>query len=256
MSMEAKDNLSVAALELDICHGSKQANIESVWRMAGVLDVECDIVVLPEMFATGFVFDSGLAEGDDGPTLAAAKEISSRFQVAVCGTFLAKDGGNLYNRCFFVTPSGDYYKYDKRHLFSLGGEDRHLMPGNARCVFNYLGWNVSMFVCYDLRFPKWMRNDGNCYDLALLPANWPAKRDYAWRHLQIARAIENQAYLVSCNRTGKDSFGVEHAGNSMALDYAGCSIGHLQHGNAVVSQLNKSKLDAFRDKFKFWMDAD
>lgn len=254
--MADKNKLIVASLELDVCYADKLKNLAAVRRMLESLDEKCHIIVLPEMFATGFTFEEDLAEDEDGLIVNAIKTLAEERQVAICGTFLAKEGDKLYNRCFFVTPQRDYYKYDKRHLFSLGHEDDYLSAGDRTCVISYAGWNIAMFVCYDLRFPKWMRNVNNSYDLIILPASWPSKRDYAWRHLQIARAIENEAYLISCNRRGIDHKGVEHIGNSMALDYAGNPIGNMQLKGVLVSELDKDKLSIFRDKYRFWQDAD
>lgn len=256
MTMDKASKITVAALELDIRWADKTYNLDAVGRMLAALDGKCDIVILPEMFATGFTFDSGLAEDWCGQIGDSIRCFAQKHRMALSGTYLANDKNILCNRAFFQTPDGKCYHYDKRHLFSLGGEDKYLKAGESRCVFNYLGWNISMFVCYDLRFPKWMRNEGNAYDLALLPANWPARRDYAWRHLQIARAIENEAYLVSCNRRGLDASGVEHIGNSMALDYAGKPVGSRLDDGVMIAELDKDRLDAFRDKYRFWQDAD
>ncbi len=254
--MEKAERITVASLELDIRWADKKHNLETVAQMLATLDGKCDIAVLPEMFATGFTFDPELAEGEDGLIVESIRCFAQKHRMSLCGTYLAIDKNILCNRAFFLTPEGRCYNYDKRHLFSLGSEDKHLKAGDSKCVFNYLGWNITMFVCYDLRFPKWMRNEGNAYDLALLPASWPARRDYAWRHLQIARAIENEAYLVSCNRRGVDASGIEHIGGSMALDYAGKPIGKDAGDGTLIAELDKSRLDAFRDKYRFWQDAD
>ena len=253
--MVAKDKIKVASINMDVKWHDKHHNLSETARVINSFCQGCDLVVLPEMFATGFTFDKDMAEDKQGMIVTAVERMAADNHIAICGTYLASDGRELYNRCFFIMPDGSCCIYDKHHLFSLGGENLHLTAGDERTFFNYLGWNITMFVCYDLRFPKWMRNDGNAYDIVLLPANWPAKREYAWRQLQIARAIENEAYVVTCNRTGIDAAGMEYMGNSMIIDYAGQSVG-IDESCIVTAELDKHQLMAFRSKYRFWQYAD
>lgn len=250
-----KPELNILCLETDTVWRDKERNLEQVVSLVSRYGKDVDIVVLPEMFATGFTFDAELAESDSGLIISGIRRIASDFNVAVCGTFLAEENDGLYNRCFFIEPCGTYHKYDKRHLFCLSKESSELKPGNETSVFEYLGWNISMFVCYDLRFPVWMRNKGLKYDLAILPANWPEIRNYAWEHLTIARAIENQAYLVAVNRSGTDEMNLQYAGNSMVLDFKGMKIADCRE-HVLIATLDYSKLVRFRDKYQFWRDAD
>lgn len=249
-----KNEISVAAFEHDIVWADKTANLKVLEEIASKLG-NTDILVLPEMFATGFTFDESLAEGNDGLILSTVKAIAEKYNIAICGTFLATDNGNLYNRCFFITPEGNYYKYDKRHLFCLSKEKNAITAGNGKTVINYKGWNISLFVCYDLRFPVWMRNKNNIYDIAILPANWPDLREFAWKHLIIARSIENQSYVVAVNRKGYDDFNLPYSGTGMIVDYSGKQVS-VTSGNLKIATLNYESLKSFRDKYQFWKDAD
>lgn len=188
------------------------------------LKQDTDILVLPEMFTTGFIQDPILldqASSFADATIAAVKGWSSRFNIAIAGSFQTKEGRNTYNRGFFIEPSGEASFYDKRHLFCLSPESKLFTPGNALPqVIRFRGWNISMIVCYDLRFPIWCRNRKHQYDLMLVPANWPSVRGYAWKHLLIARAIENQAIFVGANRSGNDDYG-NYDGMSYIFDPLG-----------------------------------
>lgn len=249
-----KNELKVAVFEQDIVWADKDRNILKVKEVVSEL-TDIDILVLPEMFATGFTFDANLAEEDNGHIINSMKSVAAQSGIAICGTFLAGENGYLYNRCFFITPEGSYYKYDKRHLFCLSKEKDLLAAGKEKTVFDYKGWNIALFVCYDLRFPVWMRNSNNMYDVIILPANWPDLREFAWKHLLIARAIENQAYVIAANRSGFDDFNLKYSGNGMVLDYTGAMQFELI-GNVKIATLNHEKLMAFRNKYQFWKDAD
>lgn len=249
-----KSELNVWAYESNIIWEDKDANLSEIESVVNQIDGDCDILVLPEMFATGFTFKSSLAESNDGKIVAQVKRMAKFRNIAICGTFLAVDGDKLFNRCFFITPDKSFY-YNKKHLFCMSKEKDILSPGSEKVFFDYLGWNISLFVCYDLRFPTWMRNKESEYDLCIIPANWPEVRDYAWEHLLIARAIENQAYVVGANRTGIDGAGLNHIGNSQILDFKGKSVS-IKCGLLHKATLYKDKLNAFRDKYQFLKDAD
>lgn len=249
-----KNELKVAVFEHDIVWADKESNILKVKEVVSEL-TDVDVLVLPEMFATGFIFDENLAEEDNGLIINCIKSVAAKSGIAICGTFLARENGNLYNRCFFITPEGDYHKYDKKHLFCLSKEKDLLTAGDEKTVFDFKGWNIALFVCYDLRFPVWMRNSNNMYDVIILPANWPDLREFAWKHLLIARAIENQSYVIAANRTGYDDFKLKYSGNGMVLDYTGAMQSEFR-GNVKIATLNHEKLMAFRNKYQFWKDAD
>lgn len=251
-----KELLNIMAVELDTAWMDKSGNIRQVENLVAGYCEGVDIVVLPEMFATGFTFEAGQAEDDNGYIISEIKRLAEKYSVAVCGTFLACDIDGMYNRCFFITPDGSYHKYDKRHLFCLSMEYSELKPGKETLVFDYLGWNISLFVCYDLRFPVWMRNKGLKYDLAILPANWPEIRTFAWKHLSVARAIENQSYMIAVNRSGTDALGLGYSGDSLMLDYKGDNIAARCAPCLLKATLDYSCQSRFREKYQFWRDAD
>lgn len=252
-----KSKLKIAILEFNIIWKDKEFNLKYIKDTVSKIDDSFDILVLPEMFATGFTFEKQMAETENGLILSDVKRLAQDYGIAISGTFLAKENENLYNRCFFVCPDGKYYKYDKHHLFSMSDESKFLTSGNSRCVFNYKGWNISLFVCYDLRFPIWLRNLNNIYDIAIIPANWPTSRSYAWEHLLIARAIENQSYVVSANRIGVDYNGLKYPGMSMVLDPKGYIVSNKKEQmNIIEATIEKDILDSVRKKYQFWKDAD
>src|SRR5687768_5638498 len=170
-----------------------------------------DIILLPETFTTGFSMKKEMAEKDD-TTLNWMKKMASVTQAAIAGSFFVNDGGKCFNRFHFVTPEQEVFLYNKKHLFSLTNEQHIFTAGNKHTVVSFRGWNISLMVCFDLRFPVWLRrSEHHNYDLMLLVANWPERRSYAWNQLLIARAIENQAYIAAVNRIGLDGNGVLHS---------------------------------------------
>lgn len=222
--------LRVAALELNISAGDPEANRIAARSMLLGLEAGVDIAVLPELFNTGFFHDAEslgrLAEPIDGPSMTMLRGIAAGHDMAIAGSFAARDGGKAFNRAFFIKPSGETIFYDKRHLFSLSSECEVFSAGQSLPpVVEFRGWNVAVMVCYDLRFPVWSRNVDNRYDMMLVPANWPTAREYAWKHLLIARAIENQAVYVGVDRGGSDEFGT-YDGLSMICDALGQPVGH------------------------------
>lgn len=213
MSETAPDNiLNVASLPLDIVWGNPDVNLANVERVAATLPAETDVFVLPELFTTGFIQDEKvlreLSEDDSGITFATMRRLASQYDFAVAGSYSALENGAVYNRAFFITPDGHATTYDKRHLFSLSAEAKVYSGGNKPIpTVSFRGWNIALMVCYDLRFPVWARNVRHKYDMMLVPANWPTARGYAWTHLLIARAIENQAVYVGADRSGSDDYG-------------------------------------------------
>lgn len=265
--------LNIAVLNLDISHADKEANLKEAERIIRLIN-DVDIAVLPELFSTGFINDVdatiAIAETIDGPTISNLKRIASETETAICGSYIGKNTytNQLFNRCFFVTPSGEVTTYDKRHLFILSKEVEMFTPGDSRPpIMEYKGWKISMACCYDLRFPCWMRNlssdSGLSYDMMLVPANWPEVREYTWHHLLIARAIENQAYYVGANRSGEDSFG-RYGELSEIIDYKGISIAttsviadeNFTLGKITQASVSHKKLRIFRKAFPIWQSAD
>lgn len=253
------DSIRISIIQTDIVWENKQENLRLLREKLQSLRGTTEIVVLPEMFSTGFSMQSRLlAETDNGETISALKQWAAQFQVAICGSYIATTDGRFYNRAFFVTPEGEGYFYDKRHLFRMGREAEHFSAGDKRLVISYHGWNICLLVCYDLRFPVWSRNIHNEYDLLIYVANWPAPRRPAWDTLLRARALENQCYVCGANRIGTDGYRLSYNGGSsvyspLAEEIASVPDGH--EGIATAS-LNLTTLRQLREKFPVWKDAD
>ena len=294
--MNAQD-LHVALLPQTIFWGDKERNLLTVAAAAEALHPDTDLLILPETFSTGF--PSGdkesirpLAERNTGETIDFIKGLASSKNLAIAGSFIADTGGSLYNRAFFIEPSGDETFADKRHLFTMAGEHNSFSRGYDRMKVRFRGWNISMIVCYDIRFPVWCRNQGNDYDLLIAVANWPKVRVNAWNQLLIARAIENEAYVCGVDCSGTDNNGFEYDGSSAIIDFKGKNIAvegpmiklpaspladeevssgisegeNPASGNSefnyqlnppiLYGNLSMEKLTRFREKFPAWRDSD
>lgn len=215
------------------------------------------LVILPEMFTTGFSMRSRqLAEDMSGETLGWMKRLSQKTGLAICGSIIISESGNYYNRLLFVTPD-DVFTYDKRHLFSIAGEDASFTSGNQRLVVQWQGWRIMPLVCYDLRFPVWSRNR-NDYDMLIYVANWPASRRSVWDALLKARAIENQAVVIGVNRIGCDGEKICYNGGTCLINERGETLVSAVDNATVVLKhtLNLQDLSDFRQKFSAWKDAD
>lgn len=215
-----------------------------------------DLIILPETFTTGFSMQPGLfakESGDKG--LEWMKKTAIEKQSAVTGSMMYEDNGKYYNALFFVTADGDIKRYNKRHLFTPGDEAKHYTRGSERLIVDYKGWKICPLICYDLRFPVFSSNTVG-YDLLIYVANWPEKRQYAWQHLLKARAIENQSYVIGCNRLGTDGNGVTHKGGSAIINYLGEEIGFDNEDNIFNFNLRREPQDAFREQFPFLADRD
>ncbi len=233
---------------------NRQALAESLAPLAG----QTDLVVLPEMFTTGFTMSPETqAEAYGGETLVWMRAQAAHVQAAVCGSVATAAEGRYVNRFLLVTPDGEVQFYDKHHLFRMGDEPNHYHAGQERKVFHYRGWRILPQVCYDLRFPVFMRNR-NDYDLAVVVANWPAPRRQPWRILLQARAIENLAYVVGVNRIGSDGAGLAYSGDSLAIDFrGGLLVDYPEHtAFTATTTLDGQALNTFRQQFPAWMDAD
>jgi predicted amidohydrolase len=218
-----------------------------------------DLIVLPEMFTTGFTMEpEAHAESADGATRTWLLEQAARLDAAVGGSVAVVDQGRFYNRFMIAIPGGLTYWYDKRHLFRIGGEHRHYSAGNHALIVEWRGARLCPLVCYDLRFPVWSRRRPELeYDVAIYSANWPAARRFAWISLLRARAIENQAFCIGVNRVGMDGVGVAHVGDSVALDFTGQPLVELNELAQVVTvPLDLESLRTWRDKFPAHLDAD
>ena len=217
-----------------------------------------DLVLLPEMFTTGFSMRSGeLAEPMDGATVNWMREQAKALDAAIYGSVIITEGGRFFNRGLFVEPSGKVTVYDKRHLFRFANENEHYSAGQERVVIEWREWRILLQVCFDLRFPVFSRNR-NDYDAILYVANWPETRSHPWKQLLIARAIENQCYVAGLNRVGMDGKGIHYTGGSRVIDpkgevIAGCDDGKEE---VITHILQREPLEEFRAKFPVSMDAD
>ncbi|MBF0694582.1 MAG: amidohydrolase [Flavobacterium sp.] len=249
--------LKVAFIQTSLAWEDPRKNRENFSNKFAGLKTHADLVVLPEMFTTGFSMNAApLAEDHDGETLAWMLSSARENKFAITGSVIIKEGSKYFNRLYFVTPNADVYKYDKRHLFSLAGEEKVYTAGSDKLIVDYKGWRICPLVCYDLRFPVFARNVEN-YDLLLFVANWPETRIHAWNTLLKARAIENMAYVVGVNCTGLDGNGHLYTGSSQVLDYLGINLTESTADEIVeIVGLSQEKLQNAREKFGFLNDRD
>ena len=255
--------IKVAALPFDTVQGDVEANLRNASQGIAALQPDTDIAVLPELFSTGFIVDpttlSRIAEPCNGPTMAWAAGMARSAGCAVAGSFLSYRDGAYYNTAFFAEPCGRITFYDKRHLFCLSPEAKLYGQGDTEMpVINFRGWNIAMIVCYDLRFPVWCRNDRQRYDLMLVPANWPTARGYAWHHLIVARALENQTPWVGADRSGADDYGV-YNGLAEIVDATGKVVAQATEADPstpIYATFSKSQLQKYRGKLPVGADAD
>ena len=244
----------IALCQCDIAWEQPARNLARLEPMVAAADA--DVVLLPELFATGFTLaPAGVAEGDDGAVVMALRRWAARYGKAFAGSVAVAEGGRFFNRMYFVKPSGECVHYDKRHLFTPGGEAWNYAPGSCRTVVGYGGVRFLLLVCYDLRFPVWSRCRGD-YDAILCCASWPAPRREVWRTLLRARAIENQCYAAGANRVGDDP-AARYAGDSALVDFKGRTMAEAGGGERILTGVfDTEALAAFREKFPAWRDAD
>lgn len=255
--------LTITTIQTNLHWENKLANLDMLEKKIFGIKEKTEIVVLPEMFNTGFTMQpEKLAETMEGNTLAWMKRISAERKVVLVGSFACDNGQAGYtNRLVWMLPNGQYGLYDKRHLFAFAGEDQHYTAGNKRLIASVKGWKINLQVCYDLRFPVWARQqsstEGPEYDLLVYVANWPERRSLAWKTLLQARAIENQCYVVGVNRVGNDGNNIYHSGDSMVID----PLGEVLYTNKDEEEVHtitieKGHLDTVREKLPFLKDAD
>jgi predicted amidohydrolase len=254
------NNLRISIIQAGIEWENKEKNLTDYYSHIVPLKGKSDLAVFPEMFTTGFSMNAAhLAETNSEHTIQTLQRWANELELAVAGSFLAKNADNrLYNRGFFITPEGKTHISDKRHLFRISDEHILFNPGKTGSIISYKGWNIRLIICYDLRFPVWIRNKKNEYDLLLCVANWPQSRASVWNTLLKARAIENLSYVCGVNRIGEDGNKILYQGDSAILDYKGDSILETERNQAVIATatLNKEALQDFRNKFPVWKDAD
>ncbi len=251
------DDLRVSILQTQLHWEDPAANRRALTPKVLALSGQTDLIVLPEMFTTGFSMRAAeLAEPTGGPTLAWMREQAHQTQAVLTGSFMTRDQDRHFNRLHWVEPNGRVRTYDKRHLFTLAGEENYYAPGKDALLVDYKGWRIFPLICYDLRFPVWSRNRFD-YDLLIYVANWPEKRAHHWRSLLVARAIENQVYTVGVNRVGEDGNGFNHAGDSTLIDYSGRHLWQAAHLETTATfTLSHSAMQQFRARYNFLADRD
>lgn len=245
-------DLLLVGLNLDIKWKNKTENFKQIEK--SLKNVNADLILLPEMFSTGFYMKPAEIADRNEETLTWMKKFAFERKTAVCGSASIYEDEKYLNRFYFVEPNGNYSYYDKRHLFSYSGEDKKYNPGKERVIVQYKGWRILLQVCYDLRFPVFSRNKED-YDVILYVANWPKSRIDAWQTLLKARAIENQAYVFGLNRIGVDGNNLEYPESSYCFFGDGTEVSATSN-NLVSATLKMEKLEHFRTKFPFLSDRD
>lgn len=251
-------DLTVTLIQADLHWEDTDANLARLDTHLATLDQASDIIILPEMFSTGFSMAAEtLAEPMSGPTISWLKKRAASKDAVITGSLIVKEAGQYFNRLVWAAPDGALSYYDKKHLFRYAGEQNVYSAGEALAIWKLKGWRIRPFICYDLRFPIWCRNLNNTYDVALFVANWPAKRAFHWRQLLKARAIENQAYVIGVNRVGNDGNGHRYDGASAVIDPAGVTLFEADAESAIhCLSLPLKTLKSYRKAFPAWMDAD
>lgn len=254
-------NLSISTIQTNLFWEDKTANLSMLEKKIETLD-RAEVVVLPEMFSTGFSMQPHLlAEPMEGPTIAWMQEIAARKKIILTGSMMAAEDGKYFNRLIWMLPTGQFGYYDKRHLFAFAGEHEHYSQGSRRLISQVKGWRILLLTCYDLRFPVWSRqqlhNHLPEYDAIIYVANWPDRRSLAWRTLLQARAIENQSFVIGVNRVGSDGNGIYHSGYSSVIDPLGEILYQQKDSEEICTHhLDTDKLLEIRDKIPFWKDGD
>jgi predicted amidohydrolase len=249
--------MKVALIQSALIWENPEANRVYFEEKINAIAEDINLIVLPEMFTTGFTMrPAEVAETMEGKTVLWMQALAKAKNCAITGSVIIEENSSFYNRMLFVFPSGEIQHYDKRHLFSLAGEDKVYARGAQKLIVEYLGWKICPFVCYDLRFPVFSRNVED-YDLLIYVANWPKTRISAWDVLIRARAIENMSYAVGVNRTGEDKSGYAYVGHSQVVDYLGDYLLEPKEQNGVfITTLDKSKMITVREKLNFLKDRD
>ena len=251
--------LTVSIIQAELHWHDAARNRDQFTLAIESMDQPGDLVVLPEMFTSGFTMDAASnAETMDGESIAWMRKIADAANASICGSLIIEDDGRYFNRFVHMPANGALNFYDKRHLFRLADEQHHYSPGSARALFEINGFRICPMVCYDLRFPIWSRNrNDDPYDLLVYVANWPNRRQVAWDTLLRARAIENLSYVAGVNRNGVDGNDVPYSGGSSIVDFLGADLANLHDHNGIASAvLDMQLLKDFRDRFAFHKDAD
>ncbi len=250
-------DLRVSLIQSAIFWEESQKNREMFKSKIQSLSSQTDLIILPEMFSTGFTMNvQQFAESMQGATVTWLQEMAIFANTDVVGSVIINEDGKYFNRLIWVKADGQLFYYDKRHLFRMAGEDEVFSAGNERLIVELKGWKILPLICYDLRFPVWARNRHNEFDLIFYIANWPERRIAHWNPLLQARAIENQCFVAGVNRIGKDGSGIMHTGQSAVFDFLGNKLCALSGEKTETTLLPYVSLKEFRNKFPVWKDAD
>jgi len=256
-----KSQLNVSLVQSDLTWHDAAENRRTFDRLMQPLTGQTDLIILPEMFSTGFTMDAeAVAEPENGPTTDWLRNAAGTLNAVITGSIVTRARGRFWNRLIWMRPDGSFECYDKRHLFRMAGEHERYAEGDRKLIVDLFGWKICPLICYDLRFPVWSRNRSGsegAYDVLIYVANWPERRRYAWQTLLRARAIENVSYCIGLNRVGKDAKEIEYSGDSVALDFMGQPLVPELEGEAARTiALDYEALSAFRKRFPAHMDAD
>lgn len=255
-------SLTITIIQTNLHWENKKANLEMLQRKIENIKEKTEVVILPEMFTTGFSMKpESFAEKMDGETVQWMKKMATERKIIMAGSVIIESGGKYFNRLIWMLPSGEYGIYDKRHLFAFADEHKHYARGNKKLIASVKGWKINLQICYDLRFPVWARqpsgNPENQYDILINVANWPDKRGLAWKTLLRARAIENQCFVIGVNRVGEDGNKISYNGDSSIIDPMGEIIYEKNTVEDIFTcTLQKEKVTEVRNQFPFWRDAD
>ena len=272
-------SLTVTIIQSQLYWEDKIANLQQFEEKIHRINLPTEVVILPEMFNTGFSMQPELlAETMEGTSVAWMRKMAMQKRIILTGSLMIQEANQYYNRLIWMLPNGQYGYYDKRHCFAFAGEHEKYTAGNKRFIAQVKGWKINLQICYDLRFPVWARQQKEAtaietlpgvahskakevataeYDVLIYVANWPERRNHAWKTLLTARAIENQAYVIGVNRVGYDGNEIYHSGNSMVVDAMGEVLYHQQHDEDIFTiTLEKEKLEQARTQFPFWKEAD
>lgn len=248
--------MNITTIQTDIIWQNKELNLENYQVKIDGID-STDLIILPEMFTTGFTMNPiPFAESMDGITVQWMKENALNKNSALCGSIIIEEGGKYFNRFIWINPDGSIQFYDKRHLFSFAGENENYTPGDSKLIIDYKGCKICALICYDLRFPVWSRNVEN-YDVLIYVANWPSRRRLAWRSLLVARAIENQCYVIGVNRVGIDGNNIVYNGDTSIINALGETLYiNSQSEDVFTTSISISDLSKIRNLFPFLKDKD
>lgn len=253
------ENLKITVFQAYLFWENADKNLQNIsLKLSSGVREKTDLIVLPEMFNTGFTMRAEeMAEEMDGKTMQWLSKTAASYECVITGSLIIKENGNFYNRMIWMKPDGEFQYYDKHHLFSMADENKHFEAGNEQRIVELKGWKIRLAICYDLRFPVWLRNKNAEYDILLLVASWPDKRSSHWRTLIHARAVENQTYVVAVNRVGHDGNQIYHSGHSMCIDPYGNTVYYKPEDEDLYTfSINYPELEKIRRQFPFLQDAD